>query len=34
MFLDGRYATHYTKFDDRADLGERVVTWKIDWDGR
>jgi hypothetical protein len=34
MYLDGRYATHYEKFDDRTDKGERVVTWKINWNGK
>jgi hypothetical protein len=33
MYLDGRYARHYRKHDDRASRGERVVTWKIDWKG-
>jgi dolichyl-diphosphooligosaccharide--protein glycosyltransferase len=31
MYLDGRYAKHYVKHDDRTARGERVVTWKIDW---
>lgn len=26
MYLDGRYAKHYRKHDDRAGRGERVVT--------
>jgi hypothetical protein len=34
MYLDGRYARRYQKFDDRTAAGERVVTWKIDWNGR
>ena len=35
MYLDGRYTTHYEKFDDRTtDTGERIVTWKINWNGR
>ena len=34
MYLDGRYAKHYLKRDDRTGLGERVVTWKIMWGGR
>jgi hypothetical protein len=34
MYLDGRYATHYEKFDDRtAHTGERLVTWRVRWDG-
>jgi len=33
MYLDGRYARHYQKHDDRAGLRERVVTWKIKWKG-
>jgi len=34
MFLDGRYARHFEKFDERTGFhGERVVTWRIDWDG-
>ncbi len=31
MYLDGRYARHYRKLDDRKDLRARVVTWKIQW---
>src|SRR5262249_32402403 len=32
MFLDGRYAKHFEKFDDRTSRrGERVVTWRIRW---
>ena len=31
MYLDGRYAKHYRKFDDRAVQGERVVVWSIRW---
>jgi dolichyl-diphosphooligosaccharide--protein glycosyltransferase len=34
MYLDGRYARHYRKHDDRMGRGERVVTWKIDWKRR
>jgi len=35
MYLDGRYATHFEKFDDRkTDFGNRVVTWKVKWDAR
>jgi hypothetical protein len=35
MYLDGRYATHYKKFDDRStSTGERVVTWRINWPGQ
>jgi dolichyl-diphosphooligosaccharide--protein glycosyltransferase len=34
MYLDGRYARHYRKHDDRMGRGERVVTWKIDWKAR
>jgi hypothetical protein len=31
MYLDGRYATHYRKADERADTRGRVLTWKIEW---
>jgi hypothetical protein len=32
MFLDGRYARHLVKVDDRRGAeGERVATWRIDW---
>ena len=35
MYLDGRYATYYEKFDDRTtDMGARIVTWKINWNGK
>jgi dolichyl-phosphooligosaccharide-protein glycotransferase len=35
MFLDGRYSEYFEKFSDRQGFnGERVVTWKIDWQGR
>lgn len=35
MFLDGRYARHFEKIDDRTSyLGERIVTWRIHWSGR
>jgi hypothetical protein len=35
MYLDGRYASFYEKFDDRVDYsGHRIVTWKINWNGR
>jgi hypothetical protein len=33
MYLDGRYARHYQKHDDRKDSRARVVTWKISWKG-
>src|SRR5262249_3937709 len=34
MYLDGRYTTAFEKVDERTvDTGERVVTWKIRWDG-
>lgn len=34
MYLDGRYTTYYEKFDERSTLvGERVVTWKLNWGG-
>lgn len=29
MYLDGRYARHYAKADERSAAGERVVLWKI-----
>jgi len=32
MFLDGRYARHFKKFDERDGYkGERVVVWKVEW---
>ena len=32
MFLDGRYAQSFRKFDERRGYrGERVVTWAVDW---
>jgi hypothetical protein len=34
LYLNGRYAEHYEKFDEQATyLGTRVVTWKIHWEG-
>jgi hypothetical protein len=33
MYLDGRYARQYRKYDEREGRGERVVTWKINWKG-
>lgn len=34
MYLGGRYTMHFKKFDDQtAFSGERIVTWKIDWQG-
>lgn len=33
LYLDGRYARHYEKFDERATYqGTRVVTWRVCWD--
>jgi len=30
LYLDGRYATHLEKFDERVGYGgERVATWRI-----
>jgi hypothetical protein len=32
LHLDGRYARHFHKVDDRTGYrGQRVVTWRIDW---
>lgn len=31
LYLDGRYATHYAKVDERVAAGERVTTWRIRW---
>ncbi len=32
MFLDGRYASHYEKFDERTNYaGDRIVTWRVRW---
>lgn len=32
MYLDGRYASHFEKFEDASTrLGNRVVTWKVRW---
>ncbi|MDD9954338.1 MAG: hypothetical protein OXR66_08460 [Candidatus Woesearchaeota archaeon] len=34
FYLDGRYAKHYEKFDDRTTFsGSRILTWKVNWDG-
>ena len=34
MYLDGRYAHRYEKFDERiAYNGERVEVWRVKWDG-
>ena len=33
MYLDGRYATRYRKYDQRVARGERIVVWKIAWKG-
>jgi hypothetical protein len=33
VFLDGRYTAQFEKFDERiTPTGERVMTWKINWD--
>jgi hypothetical protein len=33
VFLDGRYAKRFRKFDDRiAYGGERIVTWELGWE--
>jgi len=35
MHLDGRYAQHFEKFDERITYwGERIVTWKVKWEGQ
>jgi len=35
VFLDGRYTRHFTRLgEQQAPNGERVLTWRIDWDGR
>ncbi|HJY84090.1 MAG TPA: STT3 domain-containing protein [Candidatus Binatia bacterium] len=35
IYLDGRYSQYYEKFDERLTYaGERVVTWKVKWDGQ
>lgn len=31
LFLDGRYATRYSRVDERIADGERVTTWKLRW---
>jgi hypothetical protein len=34
FYLDGRYAPQFLHFDDRSvDAGDRIATWKIDWEG-
>jgi len=34
LYLDGRYARHFEKYDERvSSLGQRVVTWRINWQG-
>jgi hypothetical protein len=34
MFLDGRYARHFEKVNEKVSYqGERIITWRIDWDG-
>jgi len=34
LFLEGRYARHLRKVDDRPGVaGVRVVTWQVDWGG-
>ena len=33
VYLDGRYAQHYTKVNEQLTYtGERVITWKVKWD--
>ncbi|MFI5365347.1 MAG: STT3 domain-containing protein [Candidatus Binatia bacterium] len=32
FFLDGRYTTHFEKFDDRVSELGHVMTWKIKWE--
>jgi hypothetical protein len=35
MFLDGRYAQYFEQVADRVGYkGERVVTWRVNWQGR
>ncbi len=35
IYLDGRYSQYYEKFDERLTYaGERVVTWRVKWDGQ
>jgi hypothetical protein len=35
FYLDGRYSEHFEKFDERTTFtGDRLVTWKVDWQGQ
>jgi hypothetical protein len=35
LYLEGRYSQYYEKFDEEVTyMGERVVTWKVKWDGQ
>jgi len=34
FFLEGRFMNYYKKFDDRQSVtGNRVMIWKVDWEG-
>jgi dolichyl-diphosphooligosaccharide--protein glycosyltransferase len=34
FYLDGRYSTHFEKFDDQTSFtGSRVIVWKVNWNG-
>jgi asparagine N-glycosylation enzyme membrane subunit Stt3 len=33
FYLDGRYTTHFEKFNDVTDItGQRIIIWKVKWD--
>ena len=33
FYLDGRYTTHFEKFNDATDItGQRIIIWKVKWD--
>ncbi len=34
FYFDGAYTTHFEKFSDiQAPTGDRIIVWKVDWDG-
>ncbi len=35
FYLEGRYNKYYTLFDDRTTFsGSRILSWRVDWDGK
>jgi len=35
FYLNGRYVDHFDKFSDKQSVnGQKIVVWKVDWDGK